>query len=258
MRIAIIEDENISAKDLANTIRAIEPDAEIVAILGSVEDAAAFFMQNPELDLIFSDIELGDGLCFDIFEQFENKTPIIFCTAYEKYSLEAFKNAGIDYVLKPFNKLSIEKTLLKYKSLKEKLSKPRSDLDLVLSALKGKLYHSTPSVIVHQADKIIPVNGDDIALFYIDNMNTIAYTFNHSKYIVPQKLEALERLFAPAFFRANRQHLVNRKAVKDASQYFNRKLVINLTIAFSEQIVVGKLKAADFLKWLTGNQLPEY
>lgn len=252
MKIAIIEDEKITAKDLANTIKVIEPDAEIVAILGSVEDAILFFGQNPDLDLIFSDIELGDGLCFDIFEQVENHTPIIFCTAYEKYSLDAFRNAGIDYILKPFNKLSIERTLLKYKSLKAKLSKSRSDLDGLLSELKGRLFNSTPSIIVHQADKIIPISGNDIALFYIDSLNTIAYTFNHSKYIVPQKMEALESLFAPYFFRANRQHLVNRKAIKDASQYFNRKLIINLTIAFSEQIVVGKLKTAEFLKWLTG------
>jgi len=253
MKILIIEDEKLTAKDLANTIRVIEPDAEILPILYSVEDALDFLQQNPEIDLIFSDIELGDGLSFDIFQKTQNNTPVIFCTAYEQYTLEAFKTAGIDYILKPFNKLSVEKTLIKYKNLKEKFSQSATTLDTVISTIKNNLTKTNPSVIVHQGDKIIPINCQQIALFFIENDIVFAYTFESKKYVINQKLDALEKLYVPIFFRANRQFLINRKAVKDASQYFNRKMIAHLTIPFAEQIIVGKLKTTDFLQWLASS-----
>ena len=253
MKILIIEDEKLTAKDLANTIKIIEPDAEILPIIYSVEDALDFLQQKPEIDLIFSDIELGDGLSFDIFQKTQNTTPIIFCTAYQQYTLEAFKTAGIDYILKPFNKLSVEKTLLKYKKLKEKFSQSSTDFNVAISSIKNNLTNTNPSVIVHQGDKIIPIKCQQIALFFIENDIVSAYTFESKKYVINQKLDALEKLFVPLFFRANRQFLINRTAVKDASQYFNRKMTANLTIPFTEQIIIGKLKAKEFVNWLENN-----
>ena len=253
MKILIIEDEKLTAKDLANTIKSVEPDAEILPLIYSVEDALDFLMQKPEIDLIFSDIELGDGLSFDVFHKIENKVPIIFCTAYQQYTLEAFNTAGIDYILKPFNKLSVEKTLLKYKNLKEKLSQTSSNFDAVVSTIKNNLINANPSIITHIGDKIIPINSQQIALFYVENDNTFIHTFDNKRHVINQKLEILEKMFSPLFFRANRQFLINRKAVKDASQYFNRKMLVNLTISFSEQIIIGKLKTTEFVKWLENN-----
>jgi len=250
MKILIIEDERLTAKDLANTIKLVEPDAEILPLLYSVEDALDFLIQKPEIDLIFSDIQLGDGLSFDIFQKIDNNIPIIFCTAYQQYTLEAFKTAGIDYILKPFNKLSVEKTLLKYKNLKERFSQSSPNFDAVVSTIKNNLINANPSVIIHIGDKIIPVNSQQIALCYIENNNTFIHTFDNKKYEIKQKLEVLEKMFSPAFFRANRQFLINRKAVKDGSQYFNRKIVANLNISFSEQIIIGKLKTTEFVRWL--------
>jgi two-component system response regulator LytT len=254
MKIAIIEDEKLTAKDLAKTIKAVEPDAEILPFLYSVEDAISFFKQKPEVDLIFSDIELGDGLSFEIFQKTAIQTPIIFCTAYQQYTLEAFKTLGIDYILKPFSKSTIEKTLLKYKSLKSNFSKSATDFELLIAEIKTNLQApANPSVIVHLGDKIIPINGTNVALFFIENESTYAYTFEQKKLLVSQKLDALEKTFSPAFFRANRQVLINRKAVKDASQFFNRKMVANITIPFHEQIIIGKLKTTEFIKWLAEN-----
>jgi two-component system response regulator LytT len=250
MKIVIIEDEKLTAKDLARTITDIEPDAEIVAILHSVEDALDYFKQAHTVDLIFSDIELGDGLSFDIFAKIDNQTPIIFCTAYQQYSLAAFQTLGIDYILKPFSKTSIEKTLTKYRLLKDNFKQPNTDLHSLFNSLKGNLYGASPSVIVHQGDKIIPIKGSEIALFFIENDCTFAYTFDQKKHLVNQKMELLENTFQQTFFRANRQFLINRKAVKDASQYFNRKMVANLTLPFQEQIMIGKLKTTEFIKWL--------
>jgi two-component system, LytTR family, response regulator LytT len=250
MTIVIIEDEKLTAKDLAKTLKGIEPDIEILAMLHSVEEALDFFKTTPNVDLIFSDIELGDGLSFDIFNQAKITTPIIFCTAYNQYALDAFKTTGIDYVLKPFSKQSIEKTLIKFQNLKEKISPPKEDYSDLLNLLKLKVTPKTASVLIHQGDKIIPLNSKDIALFYIENDCTYAYTFDQKKHFVAQKLEALEMTFTVAFFRANRQFLVNRKAIKDVSHYFNRKMVANLTLPFSEQIIVGKLKTTEFMQWL--------
>lgn len=251
MKIVIIEDEKYTAKDLAHTIRIVEPDAEIVSILYSVEDALIYFEMNPEVDLIFSDIELGDGLSFDIFRKVEIQAPVIFCTAYQQYTLEAFQTLGIDYTLKPFSKQSIGKALQKYKVLKNKFVKPVHHPETLYSHLKNvQLYK--PSVLAHQGDKIIPVNESEIALFYIENDCTYAYTFQQKKVLINQRLDKLEDKFTN-FFRANRQFLVNRKAVKDASQYFNRKMVVNLSINFPEKIIIGKLKTTEFINWLESN-----
>jgi two-component system, LytTR family, response regulator LytT len=250
MKIVIIEDEKLTAKDLAKTLKIVEPDIDIVAMLHSVEEAVDYLKTQPTIDLIFSDIELGDGLSFEIFEKMNTQTPIIFCTAYNQYALEAFKTVGIDYILKPFNKLAIEKTLLKFHAFKENFAAPKDDYADLLSALKQKIAPANPSVLIHQGDKIIPLNGKAIALFFIEDDYTFAYTLEGKKHLLSQNMDSLENTFAPDFFRANRQFLVNRKVVKDASHYFNRKIVVNLNIPFPEQILVGKLKVTAFTSWL--------
>lgn len=250
MKIIIIEDEKFTAKDLANTIKDIAPEIEILAMLHSVEDAMSFLKSKPEIDLIFSDIELGDGTSFEIFEKLQIQIPIIFCTAYNQYALDAFKTYGIDYVLKPFSRQTIENALLKFQTIKEKLSTPQENYSDLMQVLKQKLNPKPQSVIIHQGDKITPLNAKDIALFYISNESVFAYTFQGKKHTLSQNMESLEHTFSPEFFRANRQFLVNRTAIKDASYFFNRKIVINLSIPFDEQIAVGKLKVSAFTHWL--------
>jgi two-component system, LytTR family, response regulator LytT len=253
MKIIIIEDEKLTANHLAKTIRATEPDAEIVGMLHSVEEAIDFFKKPTAVDLIFSDIELGDGLSFEIFEQWQFSTPIIFCTAYNQYALEAFKTTGIDYILKPFDQKAIEKTLLKFQNLKSNIaSETTTDTYAsLLGMLRHRLTHQVPSVLIHQGEKVIPLSSKNIALFFVEDDYTFAYTFEGRKHILSQNMEVLERTF-PDFFRANRQFLVNRAAVRDASHYFHRKMLINLTIPFSEPIVVSKLKVTSFMGWLVG------
>ncbi|OYU65811.1 MAG: DNA-binding response regulator [Cytophagaceae bacterium BCCC1] len=254
MKIVIIEDEKLTAKDLVKTISVVEPDVEIVTLLHSVEEAMFFFKTKPEIDLIFSDIELGDGLSFEIFEKLNISTPIIFCTAYNQYALEAFKAVGIDYLLKPFSKQSVGKAIEKFYVLKGKTTTQESDYSSLLSLIKNQLNpNRSPSIIIQQADKIIPLDATRIALFYIEDDGVFAYAFDKTKHLLSYKLDLLEQQFSPTFFRANRQFLVNRKAVKDASHYFNRKIVVNLNIPFQEQILVGKLKVTAFVDWLANN-----
>jgi len=250
MKIVIVEDEKWIAKDLAQTITSIEPSAEIIKILHSVEDAINYFQANPKSDLIFSDIELGDGLSFQIYEKIPNHPPIIFCTAFNEYALEAFKTAGIDYLLKPFSKSSVTKALEKYQKLKNTFATPATDFNAIINLLGKTIQPKSQSVVVYQGDKIIPIEGSQVALFFVENENIYAYTFDQKKFLVSEKMEALELTFSPSFFRANRQFLVNRKAVKDAANSFNRKITVNLILPFKEPIQVGKLKVTEFLEWL--------
>jgi two-component system, LytTR family, response regulator LytT len=251
MKVVIIEDEKLTANDLSKTLVKIDSSIEIAALLHSVEEAISFFKSNPGIDLVFSDIELGDGLSFQIFEGINISCPIIFCTAYNQYALEAFKTFGIDYILKPFDRQSIENALNKFGALKEKMSSPKEDYCVLIQLLQQKVAHQLPSVLIHHGDKIIPLNGKEIALFYIEDEYIFAHSFEGKKHLLTQKMEALEKSFSPDFFRANRQFLVNRTAVKDASVFFARKMLINLNIPFGEQIVVGKLKLTAFTQWLS-------
>ncbi|MEO1449607.1 MAG: LytTR family DNA-binding domain-containing protein [Bacteroidota bacterium] len=254
MKIAIIEDEKRTAKDLARTIAAIDPKAEIVVMLQSVEEALEYFAQPVELDLIFSDIQLGDGLSFEIFEQANLHIPIIYCTAFNHYALEAFKTLGIDYLVKPFSKSTVSVALEKYNTIKDAFRPQQQEsLSDLMIVLKSQLQPAKkPSVIIHQKDKIIPLSIEKIALFFIENDMVYAHTFTGERHPVSHKLNDLEEKYAPEFFRANRQFLINRKAVKDASHYFNRKVMVHLHIPFEEQILVGKVKVTAFLEWLAG------
>ena len=253
MRVVIIEDEQHTAKDLEICIRKAEPSVEIVATLSSVREAAVFFKDAPELDLIFSDIQLGDGLSFGLFETIGNKTPVIFCTAYDEYALQAFKAAGIDYILKPFTAKSIAASLAKYNHLQEKLSRNTPSYKNIMELFSNAKAREQKSVLVYHKEKITPIRIGDIAIFYLQHELTHLLTLDNQHYFVNHTLEELEKMTSGLFYRANRQSLVHRNAIRDVSQYFGRKLLINLTIPFSEKITVGKVKSASFLAWLANS-----
>jgi two-component system, LytTR family, response regulator LytT len=253
LKVVIIEDEKFTALDLADTLKKVDNNIEIVTTLSSVEQAINFLKAEDAFDLIFSDIQLPDGLSFDVFKSVKIKVPVIFCTAFDKYALEAFDANGIDYLLKPFSKTSVSKALNKYMALKSNFKTPESNLDKLIYKLEQQISHRPSSIIVYQGDKILPIGINQIALFYLEDDYVFALTFDSKKHILTQNLEELEALCGNDFFRANRQYLVNRKAVKDASKYFNRKILVNLNVNHSEQILVGKLKATSFLQWLAIN-----
>ena len=253
MKILIIEDEILTAKDLQKTILQINPDAEIIAIINSVEDSLAFFSSQHNIDLVFSDIQLGDGLSFEIFEKSRTQVPIIFCTAYNDYALKAFKSFGIDYILKPFSREAVEQALYKFSKLTTSTTqKTNSNYNEIFEVIKQQLIPpKASSILVYKGDKIIPVNAESIALFYIENEIVYALRFDQKKMDTNFKMDVLEQKLYPQFFRANRQFLVNRTAIKEASQHFHRKLQIHLLFPFPELILVGKEKVTQFLSWLT-------
>ncbi len=250
LNIVIIEDEKLTALDLRNTLKKIDPDIEVKTILSSVEEALAYLQSNPLPDLFFSDIQLPDGLSFDIFKQVKLPVPVIFCTAYDQYALKAFEVNGIDYLLKPFSKETVSKAIDKYRLLKGHVQVQPDVFDRLMNMLAQKPVRQTNSIIIYQGDKIIPLEIESIALFYLEDNYVFAFTFGQKKHIVSQTLDELENLCGSSFFRVNRQYLVNRKAIKDAARYLNRKIMVHLHVAYPKQILVGKLKTSLFLEWL--------
>ena len=252
MKIVIIEDEKLTARDLADTIVKLHPGTEILAILNTVRESIKFFRSDTAADLIFSDIQLGDGLAFEIFRETRTNIPVIFCTAYDEYALHAFKANGIDYILKPFTSDMVLAALNRYLDLKEKLNSSVLSYEPILKLFLDHKRSEAGAILVRQKDKIIPVALDSIAFFHLKTGVVHLKTFNKSAYLLSKNLDDLEKIAGASFFRVNRQFLVNRKAVLNASSYLSRKLSITLSIPFEEVITVAKEKMPQFLQWLEG------
>lgn len=253
MRIVIIEDERLAADDLQETISQAEPAVTIAAVLRSVKEAKDYFVTQPMPDLVFSDIQLGDGLSFEIFSALPSAAPVIFCTAYDDYALQAFKANGIDYVLKPFAYAEIAAALQKYHTLKGQRAGYMADqFEAILKVFHNREEQRPASILVHTADKIIPVKLDSIAVFYLKNELTHLHTLTGKAYPTNKSLDELEKLTGSAFFRVNRQYLVGHKAVSGATNHLSRKISITLSVPFPDTIVVSKEKVSAFLKWLSG------
>jgi two-component system, LytTR family, response regulator len=253
MNVVIIEDEPLLAEELSEQIIKAGSYCKVIAVLSSVKEALIFFRANNNYQIIFSDIQLGDGLSFDIFRQVNINAPIIFCTAYDRYAIEAFKNNAIDYLLKPFGKEAVSDALERYERLKNNLQSQGNNYQKIIKlieATKPNAVNNT-TILVSNRDKIIPVRNEDIALFFIHGGVVHLLDFNKNNYIVNQTLDELETLTGKKFYRADRQHLINRVAIKDVSQFFARKLKLNLFVDYTTIITVRKEKASEFLEWLS-------
>jgi len=252
MKVVIIEDERITAEDLKQTIRQADPVFEIVATLRSVKEGLAWFKSNTPPDLIFSDIQLGDGLSFEILGDLG--IPVIFCTAYDEYALNAFKMYGIDYILKPFNLTSVTAALQKFNKLtqlkQEEITRQYESIRRLFS--DSKIVKASSSLLIHYKDTIFPVKIEDIALFHLEHELVTLVTFNKTTYHPGKSLDELEGLVSDGFFRVNRQYLVNRKAIINVSSLFSRKLSLSVSVPVKESITISKEKAPLFLKWLSG------
>lgn len=251
MKIVIIEDEQLTAQNLAETIMTVDQSARIVASLYSVGAAVEWFKTNDQPDLIFSDVQLGDGLCFNIFKLVKVTAPVIFCTAYDEYALKAFNANGIAYILKPFDEDTVRAAFKRYSILKETFSATPDALEQIVRLMDHHKRQSKGSVLVYKQDKIFPVRFDAIALFYIENEITHLITFDQKSYSINKTIEAVEAIAPDEFYRVNRQFLINRRTIKEASHYFGRKLSLSLTVPFRETITVSKNKVSEFLSWLS-------
>jgi len=196
------------------------------------------------------DIQLADGLCFEIFKSVKITSPVVFCTAFDEYSLEAFKNNGVDYVLKPFSKDDIREALIKVDELKNFFQqKSMPNLDELLLKLNSPA--TKTSFLVFRNQKYSTVQVENIAFFYIRYDATVIVCFDKESYSVNKSLDQIASVVSPKqFFRVSRQYLVNFKAIKEVEHYFMRKLYVKLVIDTPEKLLINKEKAHAFLSWM--------
>ena len=249
MKVLVIEDELRTANDLIRTLQIIDQKIEVVKHAFSVKESVEYLVTKPTLDLIFSDIKLGDGSSFEIFDTLQVNVPVIFCTAYDEFALEAFRANGIDYILKPFSNSTVERALEKYYRLTN-IESESSKLKSVANLMMNKSVSKPKTLLVHLGDKIIPLKVADIVMFYVEDKYSFAHTESGKRYLLSYTLEELNTLFSNEYYRVNRQYIVKRSAIKEVIHQPNRKLKLLLNAVSNHEILVGKLKMTHFLDWL--------
>jgi len=249
MKILIVEDEPQTADLLAELITDIKPGAELIGTTESIEQTVRFLQTNKP-DVIFMDIQLADGLSFEIFSRTEVACPVIFCTAYDQYTLQAFKSNGIEYLLKPVREEDVQAAFDKLDKLASAFKNDQQVMQSIQQLFtENKSYKST--VLIRYRESYIPVPVNQIALFALEDEVLYAYRFDEQKHAVFKTLDEMESSLDPAlFYRINRQVLLNRNAIVEIQPYFNRKMVVKVPLILPEKLVVSRLKVTPFLSWV--------
>ena len=254
MEILIIEDEKLAALRLISLIKETEKDAHIIETLNSVEKAIAWFKNNEQPDLIFLDIQLSDGLCFNIFKEVEVNSPVIFTTAYDEYALKAFELNSMDYLLKPIKVEKLQLSIGKYKNFKSSFSSSHLNFDaqkLIDTIWDSKKTYTT-RFLVNKGNSLIIVNVEDIAYFHAEDKMVFIFTLDNKKYLINDSLNKLEKSLEPnSFFRSARQFLISAKSIQKIHNYFNYKLKLDLQPPSETDVIVSRARVSDFKEWLT-------
>lgn len=250
MKALIIEDEKPSARRLSRLLEARK--IEVCQMLHSVAESIAWFNANTAPDLIFLDIQLSDGLSFEIFDQVTVRSPIIFTTAYDEYALQAFKLNSIDYLLKPIDEEELEAALTKYRTLGSNNAEVRIDFEDIRKLLVNPVereYKNRFTARVGQHIKIIPT--DEVECFYSENKGTYAATTEGRSYLIDTTLEQLEEELSPEhFFRVSRKFYVQVDHIADIIAYSNSRLKVKLNRFNEQEIIVSRERVKDFKLWL--------
>ena len=249
MNVLIVEDERKTAQLLQSFIENYDGFL-VVNLCDSIESAVEYLEKHQDqIDLIFLDIQLADGESFVIFEQIDIQTPVVFCTAYDEYLMQAFNNNGVAYILKPFKEEDVHTALQKVLKLKHALVKTANGADGYVHEPVELSYNT--SFVVRFRDKLFPVNVDEIAFVMINNEIVYLFNFKGEKHTVFKRLDEIEAAIDPhQFYRINRQMIVNRKAISEIAHYVNRKLLVSLKINTPEKAIVSRLKVTPFINWL--------
>ncbi|HOY12773.1 MAG: response regulator transcription factor [Saprospiraceae bacterium] len=251
MRILIIEDEFHAVKRLRELVTKIRPNYEVIDTLDSISACVKWFEGHEEPDLIFQDIQLGDGLSFDIFNHKQINVPIIFTTAFDEYAIKAFKTNSIDYLLKPIDDLELEMAIQKFEKWFPQ-ENGHHDSDRLMTLLSN---FQKPNYL----DRLVTKTGNhlqiikiaDTALFCSEQSLSFVFTHTGQKHMVNHTMDQLQTQLDPKnFFRINRANILNIDAIKKVSPYFNNRLSIETHIPKQENIYVSRERVKDFRSWL--------
>lgn len=250
MTTIIIEDEKPAARLLCRKLEKL--NIQVGVMLHSVEESLDWFSKNKHPDLIFLDIQLSDGLSFEIFEKIEIKSAVIFTTAYDEYALRAFKLNSIDYLLKPIDEDDLEVAVLKFKTRFPKQEILQLDFEQIKKMLSNpfeKNYKKRFTVKIGPHLKVI--STDEIECFFSENKGTYLHTFDNRNYLVETTLELLEQELDPAvFYRISRKFIIPLKAIKEIVVYANSRLKVILPSYKDDEVIVSREKVADFKNWI--------
>jgi len=250
MNVLIIEDEKPSARRLQRMLERL--DVGVNEMLYSVEEAVEWFQNNEHPDLIFLDIQLSDGLSFEIFDEVDVKSAIIFTTAFDEYALQAFKLNSVDYLLKPIDEDELKTAVDKYRELKPEAKNVQLNFDDIKKLLGNPIereYKKRFTTKIGQHIKMISV--DDIECFYSENKATYAHTVSGRNYLLDTTLEQLEEELSPKiFFRISRKFYININAIVDIISYTNSRLQLKLNSYKEQDVIVARERVKDFKFWL--------
>ena len=250
MNVIIIEDEKPAARLLQRKLEKL--NIAVKVMLHSVEEALDWFSKNEHPELIFLDIQLSDGLSFEIFEKIDIKSAVIFTTAYDEYALRAFKLNSIDYLLKPIDEDDLAVAVSKFKVRLPKQEALQLDFEQIKKMLSNpfeKNYKKRFTVKIGQHLKVISI--DEIECFFSENKGTYIHTSDNRNYLIETILENLEQELDPAiFFRVSRKFIIPLKAIKEIVVYSNSRLKVILPSYKEDEVVVSREKVSDFKNWI--------
>ncbi|WP_320052472.1 LytTR family DNA-binding domain-containing protein [uncultured Acetobacteroides sp.] len=247
MKALIVEDEIAAQRNLIAVLAEVAPHITIVGTTDTVTDTVEWLRSNSKPDIIFMDIHLADGHSFHIFDAIEVTTPVIFTTAYDQYALEAFKLNSIEYLLKPIKANDLVHALNKLATLtNHELIRQLQQITNTATPVD-----STKLFLIPFKSKLIPLSIDDICYFYTSNEHVHVTTLNGQTYPMDKSLDTIMgTLSSSDFYRANRQFIVVRKAIKDIDVWFGNRLSVNLVQKTPERVIISKNRVAEFKVWL--------
>jgi DNA-binding LytR/AlgR family response regulator len=251
MNAVIIEDEALIAAELVNKLKIVSEDIKVIEILPSLKTARKWLMQNAEPDLMFMDIQLSDGVSFELFGAYEINCPVVFTTAYDEYAVRAFKVNGADYLLKPVDEEELKTAIEKCRRIIDSKSGfPKDIQQLVQQLSRPNIPAYKEKFIVQYRRQWLPVKTSDIAYFLKENLHYI-FTFDGEKHILDfTTMEEIEELLDPKiFYRANRQTIINIESIKTVTPHENQKLTVALKTPHKIEVDISREKAPGFKKW---------
>jgi DNA-binding LytR/AlgR family response regulator len=252
MNVLIIEDEAPAFRRLQRILEEIRPDIRLLDVIDSVEEGVKWLKNHNLPDLIFMDIQLADGLSFELFNHVKITTPVIFTTAYDEYTLKAFKVNSIDYLLKPINKELLKESLEKYDSLKTTYSGAQAvNIAEILKQINPDEKRYKSRFLIKVRDQLIALETKNIAYFFTEHALVYARTKQNKKYVVDFTLDELEDLLDPnSFFRLNRQYIANFLAIEASHQWEKGKLKITLEPKTDTTVLISRDRSTEFKRWL--------
>lgn len=254
MKVVIVEDELPAQRMLKEMLQELNLGIKVVACLNSVQKSVEWFKNNPHPEIVLLDIQLADGISFDILNKIKLESMIIFTTAFDEYAIQAFKVNSIDYLLKPIDPDELETAFKKYQEITSKNLKqvpPTIDYLELSTLISSEKKEYRKRFLIQSNETFFQLNVEEIAFFYSLQGITFGVTFNKREYPLNFSLESLkEQLHPDTFFKVNRQYIVNLNSIQKIHMYFQGKLKVETKPAHSEAIIVGKDKAASFKRWL--------